>query len=245
MKKFITTISLVLNIILVVLFFFFYNSFKLGNDLSDVKSSISTEHNPITNDVALNIIFGKIDSNFNLVLTTITVLFGLFAFLTFIGVKEQFRFQLRALKKKSRIQEGRWTEHSIELLNLKGDLSFEVAEKIQKDINELDIINKENPEYKDFVKHIELVLTSCDYYSQSLIYKKDVYPKFKVAVLGVIKKSLSDTAHLLSSTEKFELDNLGYERFLRLQDNIHKVCDLEDKQNLAFIFSKLSFPTLD
>jgi hypothetical protein len=50
---------------------------------------------------------------------------------------------------------------------------------------------------------------------------------------------------LISTQTIFELETLGYERFLRLQDNIHKVCDLEDKQNLASIFSKLSFPTLD
>ena len=100
-------------------------------------------------------------------------------------------------------------------------------------------------EYKDFVSIVEHTLVCCDYYSQSLVFKKNAYPKFKVSVSSLIKSHLSDTAHLLSSTEKFELDNLGYERFLRLQDNIHKVCDLEDKQNLAFIFSKLSFPTLD
>ena len=56
---------------------------------------------------------------------------------------------------------------------------------------------------------------------------------------------LSITADLISTQTIFELKTLGYERFLRLQDNIHKVCDLEDKQNLASIFSKLSFPTLD
>lgn len=99
--------------------------------------------------------------------------------------------------------------------------------------------------YKDFVKIVELTLTCCDYYTQSLIFKKDVYPKFKVSVTSLIKNYLSNTAHLISASSQFELNTLGYERFLRIQDNIHKVSDLEDKQNLASIFSKLSFPTLD
>lgn len=243
MKKYITTISLVLNIVLVILFFFFYNSFKIGNDLSDVKSNISTEHNSITNDVALNVIFGKIDSNFNLILTTITVLFGLFVFLTFVGIKEEFKFRLSTLRKSFREQQILWDEHKSDILDLRGDLSYEVADKMSKDLTIM--FENENKEYKDFVSIVEHTLVCCDYYSQSLAFKKNVYPKFKVSVSSLIKNHLSDTAHLLSSSDKFELETLGYERFLRLQDNIHKVCDLEDKQNLASIFSKLSFPTLD
>ena len=243
MKKYITTISLTLNIVLVVIFFFFYNSFKVSNDLTEVKSIVSTEHNSISNDVALNVIFGKIDSNFNLVLTTITVLFGLFAILTFFGVKEQFTFRLSSIKKRIKRQKTSWAEHKSDILDLRGDLSYEVADKMSKDLTIM--FENENKEYKDFVSLVEHTLVCCDYYSQSLAFKKNVYPKFKVSVSSLIKNHLSDTAHLLSSSDKFELETLGYERFLRLQDNIHKVCDLEDKQNLASIFSKLSFPTLD
>lgn len=243
MKKYITTISLSLNIIFVVIFFFFYNSFKVSNDLSDVKSVISPEHNSISNDVALNIIFGKIDSNFNLVITTMAILFTIFGFFLFQGLREHFLHHLSILDKRQSDNETSWDEHKTDLLSVKGDLSFEVADKISKDLTIK--FNKEDKEYKDYVSIIEDSLVCCDYYSQSLIYKKDVYPKFKVSVSSSIKKNLSDTAHLLSTTNKLELDNLGCEKFLRLQDNIHKVCDLEDKQNLASIFSKLSFPTLD
>lgn len=243
MKKYITTISLTLNAILVVIFFFFYNSFKIGNDLSDVKSVISTEHNPIANDVALNVIFGKIDSNFNLILTTITVLFGLFVFITFVGIKEEFKFRLSTLRKSFGKQQILWDEHKTDILELRGDLSYEVADKMSKDLNVM--FENEIKKYKDFITIVEHSLVCCDYYSQSLVFKKNVYPKFKASVSSLIKSHLSNTAQLLSSSDKFELDNLGYERFLRIQDNIHKVCDLEDKQNLASIFSKLSFPTLD
>lgn len=243
MKKFITTISLVLNIILVVLFFFFYNSFKVSNDLSDVKSVVSSEHNPISNDVALNIIFGKIDSNFNLVITTMTILFTLFSFFLFKSVKDSFAHRLSMLYKRQSDSEASWAEHKSDILDLRGDLSYEVADKISKDLTIM--FDKKDKEYEDFVSIVEHTLVCCDYYSQSLSFKKNVYPKFKESVSSIIKDRLSITADLISTQTIFELETLGYERFLRLQDNIHKVCDLEDKQNLASIFSKLSFPTLD
>ena len=243
MKKYITTISLVLNIVLVTLFFFFYNSFKLLSEANNVNLNVLPKSKSITNDATLSIIFGKIDSNFNLTLTAITVLFTLFVFLTFFGVKEQFTFQLSSIKKKIRVQQNAWAEHKSDILDLRGDLSYEVADKMSKDLTIM--FENENKEYKDFVSLVEHTLVCCDYYSQSLAFKKNVYPKFKVSVSSIIKDRLSITADLISTQTVFELETLGYERFLRLQDNIHKVCDLEDKQNLASIFSKLSFPTLD
>lgn len=243
MKKYITTISLVLNIVLVVLLFFFYNSFKGSNYLSDVKSVVSSEHNPISNDVALNIIFGKIDSNFNLVITTMTILFTLFSFFLFKSVKDSFAHRLSMLYKRQSDSEASWAEHKSDILDLRGDLSYEVADKMSKDLTIM--FDKKDKEYEDFVSIVEHALVCCDYYSQSLSFKKNVYPKFKESVSSIIKDRLSITADLISTQTTFELETLGYERFLRLQDNIHKVCDLEDKQNLASIFSKLSFPTLD
>ncbi len=243
MKKYITTISLVLNIVLVVLFFFFYNSFKLLSETADVNLNVLSESKSITNDATLSIIFGKIDSNFNLVLTAITVLFTLFVFLTFFGVKEEFVFRLSELRKVFRKQSKLLDDHKSDILDLRGDLSYEIADKMSKDLTIM--FENENKEYKDFVSLVEHTLVCCDYYSQSLAFKKNVYPKFKVSVSSIIKDRLSITADLISTQTVFKLETLGYERFLRLQDNIHKVCDLEDKQNLASIFSKLSFLTLD
>jgi len=245
MKKYITTISLVLNIILVILFFFFYNSFKLLSEANNVNLNVLSESKPITNDATLSIIFGKIDSNFNLVITTMTILFTLFSFFLFKSVKDSFAHRLSILYKRQSDSEASWAEHKSDILDLRGDLSFEAADKIENRIKDINNIKTENLTYKDFVDTIELSLTSCDYYSQSLVCKKNVYPKFKASVSSIIKDRLSITAELISTQTTFELDNLGYERFLRIQDNIHKVCDLEDRQNLASIFSKLSFPTLD
>jgi hypothetical protein len=243
MKKYITTISLVLNIILVVLFSFFYNSFQILSETKDVNLNVLSEGKTITNDATLSIIFGKIDSNFNLVLTAITVLFTLFVFLTFFGVKEEFVFRLSELRKVFRKQSKLLDDHKFDILDLRGELSYEIADKMSKDLTVM--FDKETKEYKDFVSIVEHTLVCCDYYSQSLSFKKNVYPKFKISVSSIIKDRLSITANLISNQTIFELETLGYERFLRLQDNIHKVCDLEDRQNLASIFSKLSFPSLD
>lgn len=242
MKRYLLTFSILLNIIFTLLCFNFYKSFKAINDRVEVNAVLS-KHNQISNDVAVNVIFGKIDSNFNLIIMTVTLLFGLFSFLTFFSVKEKFSVTIKTLKKKSRDSEASWAKHKTDLLSVKGDLSFEIADKLSRD---LDTLFDNKPEaYKDFVDIVELTLTCCDYYAQSLIFKKDVYPKFKESVTSLIKNHLSSTANLISTNSKFELNALGYERFLRIQGNIHKVADLEDKQNLASIFSKLSFPTLD
>lgn len=147
------------------------------------------------------------------------------------------------LYKRQSNSEASWAEHKSDILDLRGDLSFEVADKMSKDLTIM--FDKKDKEYEDFVSIVEHTLVCCDYYSQSLSFKKNVYPKFKESVSSIIKDRLSITADLISTQTIFELETLGYERFLRLQDNIHKVCDLEDKQNLASIFSKLSFPTLD
>jgi hypothetical protein len=242
MKKYLFTFSILLNIVFTILCFNFYKSFKVIYDKTEVNTVLS-KHNQISNDVAINIIFGKIDSNFNLIIMTVTILFGLFSFLTFFSVKEKFRVTIKTLKQKSRDSETTWAEHKTDLLGVKGDLSFEIADKLSRDLDTMFENNSQT--YKDFVNIVELTLTCCDYYAQSLIFKKDVYPKFKASVTSLIKNHLSKTAHLISTSSQFELNALGYERFLRIQDNIHKVADLEDRQNLASIFSKLSFPTLD
>lgn len=243
MKKYITTISLALNIILVILFSFFYNSFKMLSETNNVNLKVLSESKTITNDATLSIIFGKIDSNFNLVITTMTILFTLFSFFLFKSVKDSFAHRLSILYKRQSDSEASWAEHKSDILDLRGDLSYEVADKISKDLTIM--FDKKDKEYEDFVSIVEHTLVCCDYYSQSLSFKKNVYPKFKESVSSIIKDRLSITADLISTQTIFELETLGYERFLRLQYNIHKVCDLEDKQNLASIFSKLSFPTLD
>jgi hypothetical protein len=143
MKKFITTISLVLNIILVVLFSFFYNSFELLSEANNVNLNVLPESESITNDATLSIIFGKIDSNFNLILTAITVLFTLFVFLTFFGVKEEFVFRLSELRKVFRKQSKLLDDHKSDILDLRGELSFEAAGRVESSIKELNNIKGE------------------------------------------------------------------------------------------------------
>lgn len=242
MKNYLYILSLFLNIVLIILLFLFHNSSKVVDECNDVYSSMTSQNNLTSNDVAFDIIFGKIDSNFNLLLTTITVLFGLFALLTFFGVKEQFKFQLSSMKNEIKRLKSDWAEHKLDILDLRADLSYEIADKISTDISV--IKNKEGETDEDLVKIVELTLVCCDYYSQCLISKKEIYPKFKDSVTFIIKGKLGEAAKLVSNESNIELKDLGYERFLRLQENIHKVADIEDKQNLASIFSKLSFASL-
>lgn len=239
MKKYLPFINFILLIVLIGFCCYIFNSVNLLR----ARLELSPEGQSVLDNIGVDFILGKIDSNFNLVLTTITVLFGLFALLTFFGVKEQFGFQLRAIKKKSRVQERAWAKHKKDIKSLKGDLSFEVASKNHENLDSL--FEKLNKSDDDIVRIVELSLVTCDYYSQSLLLKSDVYPKFEKSVKSLIKSVLSDTFDLVSAKPKFELNTMGYERFLRLQKNIESVCDLEDKQNLSSIFSKLDFPTLD
>lgn len=243
MKRYLPFINFILLTILIV---FCCYLFKSVNHLrTDFELRLSAESQSIVDNIGVDFILGKIDSNFNLILTTITILFGLFAFLTFFGVKEQFGFQLRSMKNKSRIQERAWAKHKKDIKSLKGDLSYEVA-FIRQSLNLKPLQEKatEDLEFSDYVNMVELSLIICDYYSQSLLFKSDVYPKFEILVKNIIKSILSDTSQLISTQDKFELATMGYERFLRLQKNIEQVCDIKDKQNLSLIFSKLDFPDL-
>lgn len=244
MKKYLPFVNLVLLILLIGFCCYLFKSVNHLN--TQLEIVLSAESQSVVDNIGVDFILGKVDSNFNLILTTITILFGFFIFITFIGVKEHFRFQLLAINKRIKNSEASWAEHKKEIKSLKGDFSLEVGEIISR--LDLESINKKTTKdlkIDDYVNIVELSLVICDYYSQSLTLKSDFYPKFKKSVKSKIKNILSDTAHLIASEDKFELINMGYERFLRLQKNIEQVCDIEDKQNLSLIFSKLNFPDLD
>jgi len=188
-------------------------------------------------------VIGLIDSNFSTVITFVTVLFTIFGIVTFLGIKEGFNLSISSLNKRMDDQMTEWDIHKNYIKSIEGDLSFEIADKNYHRLNEL--FNKTDREYDDYVRIVELSLTTCEYFSKSLLLKTDVYPKFDKSVRGLIKSILSDTSELISTQDKFELNAMGYERFLRLQRTIEQIADLDDKQNLSSIFSKLNFPTLD
>lgn len=107
------------------------------------------------------------------------------------------------LYKRQSDSEASWAEHKSDILDLRGDLSYEVADKISKDLTIM--FDKKDKEYEDFVSIVEHTLVCCDYYSQSLSFKKNVYPKFKESVSSIIKDRLSITADLISTQTIFEL----------------------------------------
>lgn len=125
--------------------------------------------------------------------------------------------------------------------SLEGDLCFDFAQ-YHNDIT-LKSIPLDSEE--EFVKYLELSLVICENYAKSLCLKTDVYPKFERSVKDIIKSFLQGSVEKFSDKEHIILKEMGYKRFLRIQEHIHKVADKEDKQNLAIIFGKLDFPDLD
>ena len=130
-----------------------------------------------------------------------------------------------------------WKGHVNRLNNVEADLSFEVAQGLNRQVNEM-LLDLDN-----LVPMIETSLVMCDYLAKCLMLKSDIHPKFKDGVRGIMKSNLEMLVEQMTK-DKYLLDEMGYERFMRLDKNIKEVADLEDKQNLGFIFSKLDFSDL-
>jgi len=234
------------NFILIIIFFIVIAYlFKSVNVLqSDVSNIITaSENQTIHNDVRFNYLIRQISNNFTITVFTVTILFGFVVFLTSRVTTKIIDFKIKRIKKDFKKQKSEYQKYVAHIKSIEGDLSFEIADK---NYNRLKVLF-ENTEmiHNDYVLFVELSLVTCDYYSKSLLLKSDVYPKFEKSVKNKIKSVLSDASHLISTQDRFELINMGYERFLRLQKNIEQVCDLDDKQNLSLIFSKLDFPDLN
>tara|TARA_R110002049_G_scaffold22820_2_gene81245 strand:- start:245 stop:865 length:621 start_codon:yes stop_codon:yes gene_type:complete len=197
----------------------------------------------IPNQVGMDWIIGLIDSNFGTTITFITVLFSMLGLITFVGIREQFKFSIERLEERFKEQRDESIIHIKRIESIEGDLSFEVARRDHEKLDSL--FDKSEKSFEDYVRIVELSLVTCEYYSKSLLLKSDIHKKFEKSVKNIIKSILSDTSELISTQTKFELNNMGYTRFLRLQKNIELVCDKDDRQNLALIFSKLDFPDLD
>lgn len=216
MKRYLPFINFVLLTILIVFCFYLFKS--VNHLRTDFELMLSAESQSVVDNIGVDFILGKIDSNFNLVLAIVGILFILFNILTYVSIKEGFKFEVSLFNRRISKTERKWDEHKKDIESLKGDLSFEVG----KIISRLDlepINNKSAQELKiiDYVNIVELSLVICDYYSQSLLLKSDVYPKLENSVKNKIKQILSDTSQLISTQDKFELTTMGYERFLRLQ----------------------------
>lgn len=234
-------ISLAANVIAIILGSILYQKIDL------IESSAS--NNPVDlerisisrNDNLTSILFGKLDSNFNLILTTITVLFVLFGLLTYIGVKLEFASELKKIKRKYLENQERFEEQKNELDELRGDLSFEVALNHESRIH--NILNKKERSEEDIDSLIVLYLLFCDNCAQCLIHKNKPNWEFKTSVLTLIKENLKDLVKLLPNDSHIMTRvTIKSVKFFDIQKNISKVGDLDDKQNLAYILSKLKFP---
>lgn len=239
MKKYLPIVNLVLLIIIFCYCFYIFSKVSvLSAEIETVKNSTSVQ-----SQVGMDWILGLIDSNFSTVITFVTVLFSMLGLITFVGIREQFKFSIERLEKRFKKQRDESIVHIKRLESIEGDLSFEVASRNHEKLDSL--FEKSEKSFEDYVRIVELSLVTCEYYSKSLLLKSDIHKKFEKSVKNIIKSILYDTSELISTQTKFELNNMGYTRFLRLQKNIELVCDKDDGQNLALIFSKLDFPDLD
>lgn len=230
--KFLPLINLLILIILTTAIFQLFNQF----------SAIDVSLNQVR-DSEIHHIFSKIDSNFNLILTTMAVIFSLFSLLTFAGFLTQLNLQSSSLKKELVIQKRNWNNHKIEIKNLEGDFSFEVGNSLYEDCNQL--LTKSTFEKGDSIRYIEKNLVACEYFAKSLLFKKEINNKFDNSVKILIKDSLQSVSNLCKNDVKIYFVSIGYNRFLKIRDYIEKVCDESDSKNLAFIFSNIVFPDLE
>lgn len=238
MKKYLPVISLISSLVAISIGLYIWHRLNLA--LLEIESH---NCNLVESQVGMDWIVGIMNSNFGILITFVTVLFGMFSIITFVSISEKSKLSIRKLTKRFEKERDESVVHKNYIKSIEGDLSFEIADKNYHRLNEL--FDKTDREYDDYVRIVELSLTTCEYFSKSLLLKTDVYPKFDKSVRGLIKSILSDASDLISIQDKFELTNMGYERFLRLQRTIEQIADLDDKQNLSSIFSKLDFPTLD
>jgi hypothetical protein len=179
----------------------------------------------------------------SLLLVVFPILLAITTIATFAGVREEFKRNLAEIKSESEKQISEYNKSVIHIKNLEGDLSFEVAKNLKKDLESL-FGNVDENKMDDYINIVELSLTICDYYSKSLNLKSDINPKFKDAVQSLLADTLTDTSDLISTISNFELKNMGYSRFLRIKNNVEKVGTPNDLKNLASIFGKLVFVDL-
>ncbi|QXP58686.1 hypothetical protein [Olleya sp. HaHaR_3_96] len=241
MKKYLPIINLVLLLSLFCFTLYIWHRFNLSSFSRETefsKNGTGIEHN-----IGMDWIIGLINSNFSTVITFVTVLFSMLGIITFVGIREKFRFTIERLEERFKEQRDESIIHINNIKSLEGDLSFEVADKMNDRLKVL--YDKNEKSLEDYSSIVELSLIACDNYSKSLMFKSDIHPKFKKSVDNLIKFTLSDASKLISTQNKFELNTMGYDRFLRLKRNIEQVCDLEGNQNLSIIFSILDFPDLD
>lgn len=236
--RLLTKINFVLLFIFIILVLYLINEIVY---LSNIVSEVSNSHKTV-NDNVITILFEKLDSNFNLVLTTITVVFGLFAFLTFIGVKEGFRSTIRKVEKRIERQETAWAEHMKRINEIESDVFFEGANSMMREIFPLN--GKTNKTLSEEIKLIEYNLVIADSLSKCLILKVNLHDKFKKSLSRLIKGCLSDAADVCKNHNNINLKTMGFDRYTRLSRNIEKVIDEEDSRNLASIRSKIIFPDL-
>lgn len=116
MKKYLPIVNLVLLIIIFCYcFYIFSNVSILSAEIETIKNGTS-----IQSQIGMDWIIGLIDSNFSTIITFVTVLFSMLGLITFVGIREQFKFSIERLEKRFKKQRDESIVHIKRLESIEG-----------------------------------------------------------------------------------------------------------------------------
>ena len=178
--------------------------------------------------------------NVSLILFTVTILFTIFATVTFIGVKSEFKSAIKKNDKRYDSHKAEYNKSVVHINNLRSSFSFQFADKISDNFGKVLL---ERP--LNIPDLIELGLISCQNYCYAIGYNSNDSEEFNSAITKYITVTFDVMVEKVNDVEKVELKSLTYSKFLIIKSSFDLVLDKDNLQKFSIIFSKLSFPTLD
>lgn len=178
--------------------------------------------------------------NTSLILFTVTALFGLFSFFTFSSVKRMFDVNISEMENKYNEQITKYEESIIHINNLKSNISFQYADRLNDDFGK---VLKEKP--LNIQNLIFLGLMCCQNYCHTLEYSTSNFEEIKPRVFKYITIILDVMVSKVKVVETVEVESLTYEMFIDIKNTLDLNLDKDNLKKFSTIFSKLSFPPLD
>ena len=178
--------------------------------------------------------------NISLILFTVTILFTIFATVTFISVKSEFHSAIKKNDKRYDSYKAEYDESVIHINNLRSNFNFLWAQKINDDFGKV-LLEKS----LDISKLIEFGLLSCQNYCYTIGYNSDKIGKFSSIITKYISVTLDVMVEKINTVDKVDLKGINYVQFHSIKSSCDLILDKGNLQKFSMIFSKLSFPTLD
>jgi hypothetical protein len=237
MKNFI--LGVILTSLLSFGMYLYLQNQSLISQVNTLKSNIISNNNNLQK-VKESYYIEQQNRDTTLILFTVTALIALFSATTFIGVKSEFKTNVAKIEDKYNEQITKYEESVIHISNLKSNISFQYADRINNDFCK---VLKEKP--LDVPSLIFLGLMSCQNYCHTIEYSTSNVEEIKPRVFKYITTTLDVMVSKVKVVDKVELESLTYEMFLEIKNTLDLNLDKDSLQKFAIIFSKLSFPTLE